>query len=187
MRNSEIIARWRAKQAQGRQHGWVAVEKHEIHSWINTHVENKTRIVVHRKKLRGPVPQNTWRDIQKPVWSSSEGTDPPEMPWKIVTIETRGLLQPELGPRCLCIWQRPELKPNFGVCNFHYIKISKNWAKIVKLTALHRNRFKIRMTPISNTSQIDGASVIEKLHIPSFCCKIHYTHARYYIVSVHWV
>jgi hypothetical protein len=47
MLNLEIIARLLAKQAQGWQHGWVAVEKHEIHSWIliNTHVENKTRIV----------------------------------------------------------------------------------------------------------------------------------------------
>lgn len=65
------------------------------------------------------------------------------------------------------------------MCNFNYIKICKNWAKIGQITVLHWNRFKIKMTPKSNTSQIDGASVIETLHIPSFCCKSHYTHARY--------
>ncbi len=56
MRNLEIIARLLAKQAQGWwQHGWVAVEKHEMHSWLKT----KTRIVIHRKNIRGPVPKNT--------------------------------------------------------------------------------------------------------------------------------
>ncbi len=29
----EIIACLRAKQAQDWQHGWVAVEKHEMHRW----------------------------------------------------------------------------------------------------------------------------------------------------------
>ena len=51
-----MIARLRAKQAPGCQHGWVAVEKHEMPSWIDTfrHVEKKiTRIVIHRKKLGG--------------------------------------------------------------------------------------------------------------------------------------
>ncbi len=51
MPNLEIIARLLAKQAQGWQHGRVAVEKHEMHSWLKT----KTRIVIHRKNTRGPV------------------------------------------------------------------------------------------------------------------------------------
>ena len=55
MRNLEIIARFRAQQAQGWQYGWVAVEKHKMHSWL----KNKTRIVLHRKNTRGPVPKNT--------------------------------------------------------------------------------------------------------------------------------
>lgn len=55
MRNLKMIARLRAKQAQGYQHGWVAVEKHEMHSWLKT----KTRIVIHRTNIRGPVPKNT--------------------------------------------------------------------------------------------------------------------------------
>ena len=51
--------------------------------------------------------------------------------------------------------------------------------EITKITKLQWKRFNIRVTPISNSTKIDGASVIQKLHIPGFCCEIHYTHARY--------
>ena len=60
MRNLEIIARLRAKQAQGWQHGWVAVEKHEMPAGL-THLDmlkNKTRIVIHRNKLGGQYHKN---------------------------------------------------------------------------------------------------------------------------------
>jgi hypothetical protein len=158
---TKIIARWRAKKAQGWQHGpWVGRCRKK---WNQYHKMLDDSLIFF------------WRN------------PPSEIYWKPVPIETRGLMPTELGHRCLCQWQRPHLKPNFCVCNFHYIKISKNWAKIGKITALPWNWYKIRMTPKSNTNKIDGASVIQKLHIPSFCCKIHYTHARYYIVSVQWV
>jgi hypothetical protein len=39
MRNLKMIARLRAKQAQGWQYGWVAVEKHELPSWIDTFLD----------------------------------------------------------------------------------------------------------------------------------------------------
>ena len=52
MRNLELIARLRAKQAQGWQYGWVAVEKHEIHRWTNM-LKNNTRIVIPRKIIGG--------------------------------------------------------------------------------------------------------------------------------------
>jgi hypothetical protein len=52
MRNLEIIACFRAKQAQGWQYGWVAVEKHEIHRWTNM-LKNNTRIVIPRKIIGG--------------------------------------------------------------------------------------------------------------------------------------
>ena len=57
--------------------------------------------------------------------------------------------------------------------------------KITKITKLQWKRFNIRVTPISNSTKIDGASVIQKLHIPGFCCEIHYTHARYIIIYNH--
>ena len=61
MRNLKMIARLRAKQDQGWQYGWVAVEKHEMPSWIDTfgHVGEKNKNSHSPKKIRGPVPQNT--------------------------------------------------------------------------------------------------------------------------------
>jgi hypothetical protein len=61
MRNLKMIARLRAKQAQGWQYRWVAVEKHEMPRWIDTfrHVGKKNKNSHSPKKIRGPVPQNT--------------------------------------------------------------------------------------------------------------------------------
>ena len=56
----EMIACLRAKQAQDWQHGWVAVEKHEMPAGL-THLDmlkNKTRIVIHRNKLGGQYHKN---------------------------------------------------------------------------------------------------------------------------------
>jgi len=50
---------------------------------------------------------------------------------------------------------------------------------MILLLSYWQKRFKKQQAPKRHTKEIDGASVIMKLHIPGFCCKSHYTHARY--------
>ena len=89
----EMIARLLAKQAQGWQHGWVAVEKHEMHSWLKT----KTRIVIHRKNIRGPVQKILDKSL---ILLLKELT--PRNILKTCSDQDTGLVQPELGSGCFC-------------------------------------------------------------------------------------